>query len=602
MENDQWVLIPLGGLLVIAVLSTCFLSRFADRDVTWFSFLTSVTGVTTALSIIAVMPLDIWEALVSEAQHDHKPTPSSTLRSGWAVIYWSTCFLCYLLFPLLMNYESAGDFTTGGRLRASVCRSACIYIIYAIIGCTIIVWALTHSQIHGTLQAWCIAAANAWGLLVLTVLMGYGLVAVPRHLWHSANPGKQLQSLYVTVAVQDEARLTSLFDLEEVIADSRAELAAWNAGSEDQGMSSDAELQHAFSTLQRTLAKCEETYSRVSPHGRQNRIRAGNALVSHQRREGTAASTSASAHLINLAQLHQTMKAAELEARRATCQWASLVRKCLYFENLESEQFKAAAELIVIRPCGALAKGCCPRTRHSVGICLHRILALCLRSQRARMLRTLSVVCGCLSTVIVLGQLTMFADRWSFSLLSFMFTGNHGPVITLGLCIVPLSYMTCTTYFSIFHMKIAGWYGLYGDHNTDTGSLLWCASMLVKLSPPLCYHFLLLIHMKGTTFQSFMGQMNIVPVFGNSFNQVFPCIIFVLCILNLLNAYSKIMQCLSFGLVGFEFAASSNTEDPVAEGKQLIDRERRRQAQEFVTELPKRIQPEKLEMPFAAGG
>ena len=61
---------------------------------------------------------------------------------------------------------------------------------------------------------------------------------------------------------------------------------------------------------------------------------------------------------------------------------------------------------------------------------------------------------------------------------------------------------------------------------------------MIFFKAPLCYHFLLLIRVQGTTFQelrarhpldrierelpllqAFMGQMNMVPVLGESFNQ-----------------------------------------------------------------------------------
>lgn len=41
------------------------------------------------------------------------------------------------------------------------------------------------------------AMANSWGLLLAIIFMGYGLVAIPRKLWYSANFRKQLKHLYI---------------------------------------------------------------------------------------------------------------------------------------------------------------------------------------------------------------------------------------------------------------------------------------------------------------------------------------------------------------------------------------------------------------------
>jgi len=284
------------------------------------------------------------------------------------------------------------------------------------------------------------------------------------------------------------------------------------------------------------------------------------------------------------------------------------VRRCIFFEDLAERHYKAAAELIGLRPRATLACGCCPGARQALRTLWCRLLTLWLASVRARVLRALSYASGFLSAAIVLGQLTMFAESWSLSLLSVPFRHDRGPFLTQLFCVAFLGYMTYTAYFSVFRMKIAGWYGLYGNHNTDTGSLLWCASLLARLAGPLCYHFLLLVRVRGTSFQNFMGRMNVVPVLGESFNEIFPCFVAVLCSLNLFNVYSRILPYVSLGAVEVEPTAGPE-EDPLAEGRQRVERERRRLAEESQMELPARTSaadmascaanPERLAVPLA---
>ncbi|CAE8736650.1 unnamed protein product, partial [Polarella glacialis] len=244
----------------------------------------------------------------------------------------------------------------------------------------------------------------------------------------------------------------------------------------------------------------------------------------------------------------------------------------------------AAADLLGA-PRGVSSRGCFPRARAGANQFWRWLLLLWLRHLRVRVLNGLGHACCLLSTAIVLGQLTMFLDRWNLSMLSLMFRRNLGPWLTQVLCVIPLSYMTYSAYFSIFRLKISGWYGLYGNHNTDIGSLLWCASILARLAAPLCYHFLLLIRVQGTSFQAFMGQMNVVPALGESFNQVFPCLVALLCSCNIFNVYGRIMQCLTLGVIDFELGAGADGEDPLADGKQLVERERRRLAEDFSMEM-----------------
>merc|ERR1719436_1278761 len=92
----------------------------------------------------------------------------------------------------------------------------------------------------------------------------------------------------------------------------------------------------------------------------------------------------------------------------------------------------------------------------------------------------------------------------------------------------------------------------------------------------------------GTTFILPMNCWKVVPLLGESFNVAFPCIIALLCLFNLLNVYSRIVRCLTLGTIDFELAAGAGGEDPLAEGRRLVERERRRRAEESSLELPAR--------------
>eukprot|EP00404_Azadinium_spinosum_P058038 CAMPEP_0180735102 /NCGR_PEP_ID=MMETSP1038_2-20121128/23053_1 /TAXON_ID=632150 /ORGANISM="Azadinium spinosum, Strain 3D9" /LENGTH=616 /DNA_ID=CAMNT_0022768065 /DNA_START=35 /DNA_END=1882 /DNA_ORIENTATION=- len=614
MEGSREKFILICGPMVLAVLSTCAMARFAHREASCLSLLTSAMGVTLALSIVAVMPYDVWEALASQGHTESHAEGDGTLllRHSWAAIYWGTACLCYLLVPVLMEYEAAGEFTASARLRTSLRRNAAFYVAYLAIGSLLLVWLFIRGSVQGSLQSYCIAASNAWGLLLLTLLMGFGLVAVPRHFRRLACPKEQLKNLYPLAAAKDEARLSSLFELQDTVGRARAELTAEDRRcGEDVEQRVDAEdpeispgirraNELAFAALQHTLHACDQLHWELTCATRPG---GGEIAAPGGAAHSGGLAQAYTERMRRFAQLHRELKDAGLDAKRAVCRWENHVQRCIFFEDLEERQFKAAAELLGAPRQRCDSRSCCPRLERAARLCWCRLLALWLRSLRARVLLALSYACGLLSAVIVLGQLTMFHERWSLSLLSFLFRDSRaGSAFTQFLCVVPLSYMTYTAYFSIFRLKVSGWYGIYGNHNTDAGSLLWCASLLVRLAPPLCYHFLLLIRVQGTTFQAFMGQMNVVPVLGDSFNEIFPCLIAVLCCCNFLNLYSRLVQCLSLGVIEFELSAGAEGADPLVEGRQLIERERRRRAEECSSmELPSRSStPDRLAMPLAA--
>jgi len=571
MSASGGALFLLSGAVIVGVVCSASLLHFAQREVNWFSFLTSLLGFVLSFGIIALIPYDVWEALsMQEAVQQGGVLPSQVLvDSSWGLIYWSTFLLCWLLCPILIEYEAAGDFTAISRLRTSLRRNAVWYAAYLFFGSLVLIWLSIGGAAHGGLSAWCIAASNAWGLLVSTMLMGYGLVAVPRHFWRLANPTEQLRILYCAAVDMDEARLSTQFELQDVIAEARVEIRSRNSTI------GDAKLERAFSILQATLEECELLHCELT----------NGAAQPHEAPSGSSVrATGADATRIEcLAQIHHALKQAGLEARRAACRWEELAQQCLNLEDLEEQMFPSAMELAT-----SWQDAECPCARMlcripQVRSCWHASLMLWLRPLRPRVFRIFGGLCGCLSAVIVLGQLTMFSERWSLSLLSLFFHSDHGFGLTQVLCIVPLTYMVCTAYWSVFRLKITGWYGLYSDHNTDTGSLLWCASILARLSAPLCYHFLMLIQVRGTAFQSMMGEMHVVPILGRSFNEIFPCLVGFLCCCNLLNVYSRVVQLCGLDSLEFEMSAAVNSttpDDVLTEGRRLIERERRRRVED----------------------
>lgn len=550
----------LGSAVLVAVASSLTLVNYAQREVSWFAFSTSLLGFVLSFGIIALVPYDVWEALQLDDPQGKR------LSASWELIYWATFLLCWVLCPLLIEYEAAGDFTMVRRLRASLRKNAAWCAGYAVLSVLLLIWLSVGGGAHGSLGAWCIAASNAWGLLVSTVLMGYGLVAVPRHLWRLASPADQLSTLYCVAVTMDEARLSTQFELQDLIGEARAEVASRSLQLWDPS------LERAFAILQATLEECEMLHTELTNGARGPRE--GGQGCGNVPRGGEDA-----ARLECLAQLHRALKQAGLEARRAACRWEELVNRCLLLEDLEEHHYPSAVELAAAWE-GSIGRMFCrwPLARS----CWHCAALLWLRTLRQRVLRILAILCGMLSALIVLGQLTMFSDRLSLSLLSFLFKESHGFVLTQFYCMVPLGYMVCTAYWSIFRLKIAGWYGLYANHNTDTGSLLWCASILARLSAPLCYHFLMLIRVQDTAFQDMMGQMNIVPVLGQGFNEVFPILVGLLCVCNLLNVYPKLVHLCGLDGLEFELAsrAATDTSDLLAEGRRLVERERRRRSED----------------------
>lgn len=60
------------------------------------------------------------------------------------------------------------------------------------------------------------AMANSWGLFLVIVLMGYGLVAVPRKLWYASDTKYHLNELYTKAPRIKEECMDSELEFSEL--------------------------------------------------------------------------------------------------------------------------------------------------------------------------------------------------------------------------------------------------------------------------------------------------------------------------------------------------------------------------------------------------
>lgn len=78
-----------------------------------------------------------------------------------------------------------------------------------------------------------------------------------------------------------------------------------------------------------------------------------------------------------------------------------------------------------------------------------------------------------------------------------------------------MTYITFNVYYGLFKLKIYKFYGVYDDKNTDSSSLLFVSINFSRVSAPLCFNFLDLIKIQNSAFKNIMGDIDLVPVFGD---------------------------------------------------------------------------------------
>ena len=102
---------------------------------------------------------------------------------------------------LFQSYAWAGDFSITGKLRSAIVYNAIYYGSYLLIFGVLLIYVASHINLTAAyLKVICITASNTWGLFLLVLLLGYGLVEIPRVLWNSCNRNLALAQTHFKIA------------------------------------------------------------------------------------------------------------------------------------------------------------------------------------------------------------------------------------------------------------------------------------------------------------------------------------------------------------------------------------------------------------------
>jgi hypothetical protein len=465
-------------------------------------------GFIVSFFCVVLIPFDIDSTLANRYR--------DFLYYAWRSMYWSLQVLSWVVYPFNMEKERTGSW------QKSLQRNAIWWVIYLVVALIAVVYffGVTNYGLKGMLAV-AYAASNTWGLTLIILLAGYGLVAAPQWFYLQSKPKDYLNYMYIKAVSAEDARLAAKFDLMDVYTDARKTMDA-----------NDPDLVSVASFL-------ESSYGY-----------AGNDRKSTSSGESTHEADKAVA-----------LRDALLTAKRSIGSWKMLVHECMQYEDFYGESGDT-------RSVGRAAK-------------MHKITRMTIK--------IFSILGGVMSALVILGQSTIFIDVWWLSILAVIFRAGvwnnpgiletpEGSFISQALLTVPLLWVYYCCYWSLTRIKLAKFYGLYRDHQTDTISLMWCGGMLIRIAFPLVYNYLFVLRIPdhpATVFEEMQGWMDIVPLLGDSFVKYFPLFILVVALLTLSNTYSKIMGCLGLGSLQFESTQDTMSRSKlIEEGKALILRER----------------------------
>ena len=102
----------------------------------------------------------------------------------YAIPYWATQILTWLLLPLHQLYADAGDFTVRARLRTSVRENAMFYAVSGVLGLIgMLILVITKGVSIAGIASGGVALSLSFSIATGVFLMGYGFSEIPRVCW-----------------------------------------------------------------------------------------------------------------------------------------------------------------------------------------------------------------------------------------------------------------------------------------------------------------------------------------------------------------------------------------------------------------------------------
>jgi len=509
-----------------------------------------------------VVEVDEFPGASKACQEPYSLLDAHTLPGLWRIVYWSSQLLTWLILPVMQSFSQAGEFTFSGKLKSSLWDNAIFYSSYLLIALILVVYIALQPDLHLTwdrTKAIAASASNTWGLFVLVLMLGYGLVEVPRTLWFRSQRGYQLTHAHFKVS----KLMSEKSDAEETLEDVLFEVHLMSN-----------EIEHLDSRR-----PWIDTILRKIPTELMDKVKRRRTNDGGGQNFGDVTEKS-------LIKLHRQVIQAVQAYNRTEAQWSDWTDHVFELEDINRNMVSNEHRFVRSgnggsRPPTGFSQSLLVRTLYSPVVewywkCLVKPI----------LLKVGAAVATLMSILIIWSEITFFSIRPTLSVFAGIVSAAgsaHDYMALEAVCLVTVFYLCLCTYYTIFKVRVLNYYYLAPNHHSDEYTLLFSGALLCRLTPPLCLNFLSLIHMDSHVIQSkimetaytqVMGHMDVVSIVSDYFNIYFPIALLALTLATYFSLGARILT--GLGFQQFLTQDSELTLELVEEGKEHMKREKRR--------------------------
>lgn len=398
-------------------------------------------------------PVPIGPALDEVCGQPWSYVPGNVLQTLWRIVYWTGQVLTWIVLPIMQSYSMAGDFTPLRKLKSSLLENLIFYGVLAVTFLVLLIYVALHRPISMEyLKVICITAANTWGLFLLIVLLGYGLVEIPKSCYENSRHNRTLNYLYFKVA----------------------KLSAEKCESEEQ-------LDDALEQIQQTFEAVVGTHRHLRPYMDVILEKCPNEwklrlLQKYENQEDRSRGGRTVAYNENdLVRLHRNILKASQFHHRTHIQWNVLIDKVISWEDVAKNQASLSRRYTKSFPSTSLKPSVWDTLRDA--IYTPRVEWYWKCKIRSPFFKVLGAGLAVLSFLVIWSEMTFSVTSPRLSIFALLYDfcrRSESYFMTEFFSIVSIAYLCVCAYYTVFKIRIFNYYYLASHHQTDEYSLIFC--------------------------------------------------------------------------------------------------------------------------------
>ena len=504
---------------------------------------------------------------------DSEQTTSLIIKICYNVIYWLIFFFSWVLIPLLKQYESSGEFTKWDKFIHSIRSNLILYGAMLITCIILFIWAYVKFK-EDQLSFFIKNIFNfnyIIGLSLVLLLLSYSLIKLPINIYENINYGKAIQYYeYTAKNINDKLTVVKL-ELEEsaylllsTIEDSKMlqELKEDNFLNDNKINKKTSNKNSVFKYEKYMKEKFDYLYKNSK------------VFDIEIKRNSFGSNKEPLRDIKKLVELNKKIINAEWDDLRLQCQIKSLYSNWCLLKTIivvgKKRKYLTNTKYTQIGN-DKMEKIGSEKSDESF-ITLNNISNFKVwyfLKLRKCFIFLLTIILFIFGGIIFISEISI-PFKFNLSLFGLLIGSVTNVMILHIVLFVQIIYLFVMSMYTLFKLKISGFYGMYSHRQTDAVSLMFFSDNLCRVVFPLCLNVIMMINhgeSKNKTILENNFSINMQNKVFNVFNNFSPLILVLCLLINGCNVFTKLGKC--FGLNNFYIESQKRDED-IKEGNELL--------------------------------